>query len=192
MNRFFIAIVVSLMTASVSLFAGCAADAGDGSAPISSEAEQSAKRQGGRSAEPAASDPASTSSTCVVDKATRRSVPPTLSPNASAMVAAWANKGEEGRQAEYQKAASLIGKNCVSAQDCETGSAYVKGICSEPYYGQSQCQIDESSVPSLTCADYVCPTGFECELEANTRAVACVEHRSCPPAAEAPSGKKRR
>jgi len=78
-----------------------------------------------------------------------------------------------------QEELAASGRACVGDTDCATGGQVVFH-CSTPYYGQAQCQgtfpPGDQVVPgtSPSCAYYDCPTGFECETEAESHSVTCL------------------
>lgn len=117
---------------------------------------------------------ASSPDTCNVPASQRPRLPPTPTPAMADRIHAWKAQSEA-----YQAIASVLGRACVTSADCATGDANFPGRCNVPYYGQAQCTIDNApSAPKFTCADYTCPTNYECEDEAGG-SVACVEHRNC-------------
>ncbi len=79
------------------------------------------------------------------------------------------------------------GKACTSDADCATTGGQVVFHCSTPYYGQAQCQgvfppgdqVIPGEAPS--CVYYECPAGYECEAEAESRSIACIESVSHRP-----------
>jgi hypothetical protein len=76
------------------------------------------------------------------------------------------------------------GKSCASESDCAS-SGQVVFHCSTPYYGQAQCQgafpPGDQIIPPIattSCVYYTCPAGYECEAEAETHSVSCIEDQS--------------
>lgn len=76
---------------------------------------------------------------------------------------------------------AIEGKACAVDADCANPGGRVVFSCSTPYYGQAQCQGDfppgdqvEPPAAQPSCAYYDCPTGYQCETEAESASVTCL------------------
>jgi hypothetical protein len=110
--------------------------------------------------------------------ATGASLPPTLKPGVDTSI--FLPKIVAGYHPTPEELATS-GKACSSDADCATSGGQVVFRCSTPYYGQAQCQGSfppgDQTVPGMTpsCAHYNCPAGYECEAEAESHSVTCLQ-----------------
>ena len=132
---------------------------------------------------------------CYVGTGIRPSSQPTPTPELQARwngwqeaMAIWAQNAEVEQHAKAFIAAAngVAGIQCVIDSDCETHSSDFVGSC-RIYYNVGQCVVTDldppavgpaaPSEPDLSCADFTCPTTFQCEQEASTAGIACVLQR---------------
>lgn len=118
--------------------------------------------------------------TCPVPEPARQGAPATARPSAAAKVAAY----QAVVAAQDAAVASIAGKTCESDAACDTGNPAFSGTCNRYVWTGTNgvCLVGSAPAPRFTCADFSCPAKFQCEVEASTGAVGCVESRTCIPA----------
>jgi hypothetical protein len=88
--------------------------------------------------------------------------------------------------AEYAAVAgAYTGKSCVYDSDCETGHSSFRGSCNRYVWTGTTgaCQVADIAPlpnvppaprgPAFNCVDYICPAGFQCEVEESKSAPGC-------------------